>query len=637
MARRIIERARLGLEALEDRRVMSTCTVTSLTDTGAGSGVKGDLRYCLNVTNANGEPSNRVEFQAGLTGKITLQLGELAIRNHLEIDGPGASAVMISGNHTSGVFSVPFDEGNLQVAIDDLTVTEGSGVVLDGFPMGGGFFNGLGTVKLTRMVITENVITHQFGTGGGLVNIAGSVTLNSCVVSNNSVRKFGTAGGIHNNDGTMTLIDTVVSGNVAPNFAGISNSGTLNVVRSTFFDNVAAESSGAINNLDTLNVIESSFSANGAPDGGSAIYNVYGYVSVRDSTFADNVGSAIHTGGWTDISGSTFTRNVGFNGGALHVYDGTLRLVNSTLSENTATNLGGGIAVVSDDALAEITACTLTKNSALGGPGGLGGGGGISIFSGGAGTARAVIHNTIVSGNSSVGAGPDIRGPVISLGYNFIGKDSGNTGWNAKDRVGTEAAPLDPKLGPLADYGGKTFTHALPADSPAIKQGDIALAGLPDQRGTMRVPFYAPDPGAFQTSEALRFVIEAPEQVDVGQPFDFTVFAVDQWGNRATYTKTVSFLSTDPLAVLPAPYQFVPADLGMHSFSATLNSEGLHAVKVRDLSGFPKGAAVIDVQSDRSDSAYRDPTNALAAPVASDGLGTMPSGRSSARRLVTVS
>lgn len=43
---------------------------------------------------------------------------------------------------------------------------------------------------------------------------------------------------------------------------------------------------------------------------------------------------------------------------------------------------------------------------------------------------------------------------------------------------------IKPLLGPLADNGGPTLTHALLGGSPAIDAGDPAAAGGNDQRGT---------------------------------------------------------------------------------------------------------------------------------------------------------
>ena len=41
--------------------------------------------------------------------------------------------------------------------------------------------------------------------------------------------------------------------------------------------------------------------------------------------------------------------------------------------------------------------------------------------------------------------------------------------------VGSSSTPLDPQLGPLADNGGFTLTHALLEGSPAIDAGDVGL------------------------------------------------------------------------------------------------------------------------------------------------------------------
>lgn len=54
------------------------------------------------------------------------------------------------------------------------------------------------------------------------------------------------------------------------------------------------------------------------------------------------------------------------------------------------------------------------------------------------------------------------------------------------DQVGSTAAPIDPRLIPLDDFGGPTWTAPLQADSPAIDAGDPALCPPTDQRGGLR-------------------------------------------------------------------------------------------------------------------------------------------------------
>ena len=51
-------------------------------------------------------------------------------------------------------------------------------------------------------------------------------------------------------------------------------------------------------------------------------------------------------------------------------------------------------------------------------------------------------------------------------------------------------------LGPLADNGGPTLTHALLAGSPAIDAADTAVCPATDQRGVARDA--ACDVGAFE-------------------------------------------------------------------------------------------------------------------------------------------
>jgi hypothetical protein len=78
------------VEALEGRSLPSTFTVTDLGDAGVGSGLQGDLRYAIDAANSNADLSNRIVFQPGLTGTITLTQGKLIVTKPLEINGPGA-------------------------------------------------------------------------------------------------------------------------------------------------------------------------------------------------------------------------------------------------------------------------------------------------------------------------------------------------------------------------------------------------------------------------------------------------------------------------------------------------------------------------------------------------------------------
>jgi hypothetical protein len=81
------------------------------------------------------------------------------------------------------------------------------------------------------------------------------------------------------------------------------------------------------------------------------------------------------------------------------------------------------------------------------------------------------------------------------------------------------------------------------------------------------------------------FVVSGyPSPTKVGEFHDFTVTAVDAYGNVTPgYTGTVTFSSDDGLANLPAEYNFSAGDMGMHVFSAAFNQVGTFFLKAIDM------------------------------------------------------
>ena len=47
------------------------------------------MRYAINKANINPDLSNRILFQPGLAGTLTLRQGELTINKSVTIEGPG--------------------------------------------------------------------------------------------------------------------------------------------------------------------------------------------------------------------------------------------------------------------------------------------------------------------------------------------------------------------------------------------------------------------------------------------------------------------------------------------------------------------------------------------------------------------
>jgi len=252
----------------------------------------------------------------------------------------------------------------------------------------------------------------------------------------------------------------------------------------------------------------------GGSSGGGILNNSTAAVNITNSTLSNNsagFGGGIlnFSTGVVNISNSTLNNNTASpsGGGIFNNGTGTVNVTNSTISGNTAS-AGGGIFNVQSGPI-NVTNSTITGNSATG-PSGAGGG----IHNN---SASPVINlsNSIVALNTA-GIGPDLVGPMTSQGNNLIGKNDGSTGFtngSNGDIVGTTAAPINPLLGPLANNGGPTQTHALLAGSPALDAGNNAAVTNP--------PFSGVAPFTDQRGAGFARIVDGPdanttETVDIG-------------------------------------------------------------------------------------------------------------------------
>jgi hypothetical protein len=187
--------------------------VTNLDDAGTGS-----LRQALIDTPSGGT----VDFQAGLSGTITLTSGALAITKDLTISGPGANVITVSGGHHSQVVTIA---SSTTVAISGLTIADGTN---SGFlnAYGGGIENS-GTLTLTRCTVAGNSIGGHSANGGGIGNY-GVLTITNCTISDNNLTTDHGGGGIRN-DGTMTIIDSTLRDNSITNLQEAGGGAILNL------------------------------------------------------------------------------------------------------------------------------------------------------------------------------------------------------------------------------------------------------------------------------------------------------------------------------------------------------------------------------------------------------------------------
>ena len=108
---------RLGIESLEDRRVLATFMVTNLDDAGTGS-----LREAIADANTQAG-ADEIVFQAGLAGAIHLASGELSIGDELSIIGPDDGSITVDAGGLSRVVNVG---GGASTELRNLTVRGGA-------------------------------------------------------------------------------------------------------------------------------------------------------------------------------------------------------------------------------------------------------------------------------------------------------------------------------------------------------------------------------------------------------------------------------------------------------------------------------------------------------------------------------
>jgi hypothetical protein len=127
-----------------------------------------------------------------------------------------------------------------------------------------------------------------------------------------------------------------------------------------------------------------------------------------------------------------------------------------------------------------------------------------------------------------------------------------------------------------ADAGQHTFVGQLnTAGAQSIIAQDTNDLGV---MGTQQGIVVAPGP-------TTGFLIGAPGAATAGSSFAVTITAVDDYSNTTPgYLGRVHFTSTDPLATLPADYQFGPADGGQHTFAGfVFQTAGNQVVSAADV------------------------------------------------------
>ncbi len=299
-------------------------------------------------------------------------------------------------------------------------------------------------------------------------------------------------GGCISNAGTMVLSNSTVASGTSAAGGGIFNSGTMAVEGSLVVGN--AGNGGAFSDADGL---------------GGGIFNLFGTMTINNSTVSGNTapgeywwgvagGGIFNDEGMVTVTASTISGNT-VGSGVVNL-NGNMIIENSTVSGNTGSTGagGGGIFNASFGAHATLSLISSTVAANLAdAPDGFGGrGNALGEYGGSPGSIT--VKNSILDGVAGYGL-TCYTAPLNSLGHSVASDDSCGLSGDG------DLNNTDPMLGPLADNGGQTMTHALLDASPAIDGVPVldctdaaGVALVVDQRGVGRPQGPACDIGAFE-------------------------------------------------------------------------------------------------------------------------------------------
>jgi hypothetical protein len=327
-----------------------TYTVTILNDEDDGDYSDPDLSLREAIRLANENPAyDTVDFAPGLSGTITLSLGQLTVSDGVVIFGDGATNLTVSGNSSSRVFLVDDGDTNAQIA-----------VTISGLKISGG--------------------TPGAGENGGGVLSRENLTLMNCVISGNQTRNGNN--GVDNSSGNAT------SGSGSGSGGGIYSEGALSLSFCTIVSNSTGNGGSGGNHYGGFTMGNG---GSGASSGaGGAIYSV-GVLHLTNCGVCWNRTGAGGAGG-SSINGHGGSAGSSGEGGG--IWNGsTLDLVRCTVTDNSTGNAGAGGSGYREFGgnggnggsggsgggircgVADFSACTVANNiTGAGGAGGSGGG-----------------------------------------------------------------------------------------------------------------------------------------------------------------------------------------------------------------------------------------------------------------------
>ncbi len=508
-----------------------------------------------------------VTFNCGGSPVVIPITAQKVVSAATTVDGGNADLVILDAGGVTRHFTTA---QNIPLTVRNLTLRNGRCPVPDPGQPSPGYGGSIRSGILSPLTVTDSRFINNvcdvagLDVGGGAIRQRRGVLLVQRTLF--SGNRAGNAGGISISDSPTTVEDSTFTNNTtnahSTGFTGVgggfyvdgSGGGQIVLRRTTFTGNTAAFQAGAVQTFfyppdQGLLVEDCVFQNNSAPDAAGALLHQAGRLTLTRTTFVGNV--------------------AGLHGGAIQLYLASPTAISdTTFSGNRASRIAAGLWVV-DSSPVTVTNSTFSGNR-VEGTSSAGQGGAISI--GGAST-MTVSHTTFADnfasfvGGAIEGGGVTLRASVFSNNVSGIGfaghcsPQAAEGGFNVQFPSHTGGGNpnctsgvliADPLLGPLANNGGPTQTHALTGASPAR---DRVTSGCPppstDQRGSPRPIGAGCDSGSFEASGSLSVADTAVTEGTGGAvQATFTVTLAP----AATLNVTVAFSTANGTATAPADY-----------------------------------------------------------------------------------
>lgn len=252
----------------------------------------GSLRQAIS-DNETMNGGNTITFSKDVRGTIVLGSGELAIHYDVTIVGPGADALLLSGNNGNRLLSSAYANVN----ISGLTLAFGRTTAYGG---GAGIFINYGSLVLNNCIVVSNTV--PVGNAGGGLSVNGALYCTNCTFISNI---------------------SLTSGFAFNGGAAIYANGPLAIIGCTFLSNQTQGYYGGVmcDRFSTGLIQNCTFYGNSSGMYGGAI-GIGGIITVASCTITKNF-AAVQGGGianWT----TGMVQNTVIAGNSLRMCDGCL-------------------------------------------------------------------------------------------------------------------------------------------------------------------------------------------------------------------------------------------------------------------------------------------------------------------------